>query len=215
LDCRCYDSIGKPLEAAAGKPAESKKSYKKFESNKSMAFMQTMFEAYVKTKKAGKLKKHKKRDYDSSDSSGSEYETGSGDTVFSVDRHLKTDNLLGTVYLSTESRPIKVADTAPTNNMRADEIAIETAKIGKVTAVVVVMSIFCKKKYKSWSANPKNKKPSCQKPESVIFSEENFRGPRNLSQKTRKGQLPKKIVPKSKKLELNGTNLKQKSRKHT
>ncbi len=30
LDCRCYDSNGKPLEAAAGKPAKSKKRYKNF-----------------------------------------------------------------------------------------------------------------------------------------------------------------------------------------
>jgi hypothetical protein len=73
LDCRCYDSNGKPLEAAASKPAESKKPYKKFGGDKNMAFMQSMFEAHVKSqKKAGKSKKRKKRDYDSSDSSDSE-----------------------------------------------------------------------------------------------------------------------------------------------
>ncbi len=37
-----------------------------------MAFMQTMFKAYVKAKKAVKSKKHKKCDYESSDSSNSE-----------------------------------------------------------------------------------------------------------------------------------------------
>jgi hypothetical protein len=37
-----------------------------------MAFMQTMFEAYVKAKKAGKSTKLKKHDYDSSSSSNSE-----------------------------------------------------------------------------------------------------------------------------------------------
>jgi hypothetical protein len=80
LDCHRYDSNGKPLEAgngkpleAAGKPSESKKPYKKSGGNKGMAFMQCMFEAYVKSqKKAGKSKKYKKRDYDSSDSSDSE-----------------------------------------------------------------------------------------------------------------------------------------------
>jgi hypothetical protein len=73
LDCRCYNSNGKPLEAAAGKPSESKKPYKKSGGNKNMAFMQSMFEAYAKSqKKAGKSKKRKKRDYDSSDSSNSE-----------------------------------------------------------------------------------------------------------------------------------------------
>jgi hypothetical protein len=73
LDCRCYDSNGKPLEAAAGKPFESKKPYKKSGGDKGMALMQSMFEAYVKSqKKAGKSKKCKKHDYDSSDSSDSE-----------------------------------------------------------------------------------------------------------------------------------------------
>jgi hypothetical protein len=73
LDCRCYDSNGKPLKAAAGKPSESKKPCKKSGGNKSMAFMQSMFKAYVKSqKKAGRSKKRKKRDYDSSDSSKSE-----------------------------------------------------------------------------------------------------------------------------------------------
>jgi hypothetical protein len=72
LDCCCYDSNGKPIEAAAGKPSESKKPNKKFWGNKGMAFMQTMFEAYAKKqKKAGKSKKRKKRNYDSSNSSDS------------------------------------------------------------------------------------------------------------------------------------------------
>jgi hypothetical protein len=48
LDYRCYDSNGKPLEAAAGKPSESKKPYKKSGGNKGMAFMQSMFEVYAK-----------------------------------------------------------------------------------------------------------------------------------------------------------------------
>ncbi len=73
LDCCCYDSKGKPLEAAAGKPTESKKPYKKSGGNKGIAFMQSMFEAYVKSQKnASKSKKCKKCDYDSSDSSDSE-----------------------------------------------------------------------------------------------------------------------------------------------
>jgi hypothetical protein len=72
LDCCCYDSNGKPLEAAAGKPSEPKKPYKKSGGDKGMAIMQSMFKAYViSQKKAGKSKKHKKHDYDSSDSSDS------------------------------------------------------------------------------------------------------------------------------------------------
>jgi hypothetical protein len=51
LDCRCYDSNGKPLEAAASKPSESKKPFKKSGGDMGMAFMQTMFEAYAKSQK--------------------------------------------------------------------------------------------------------------------------------------------------------------------
>jgi hypothetical protein len=71
-DCHCYDKDGKPLGAAAGKPFESKTSYKKFGGNKHMAFMQTMFKAFEKAKKANKTKKCKKCGYDSSSSSDSE-----------------------------------------------------------------------------------------------------------------------------------------------
>jgi hypothetical protein len=73
LDCCRYDSNGKLLKAAAGKPSESKKPHKKSGDNKGIAFMQSMIKAYVKSqKRAGKSKKCKKRDYDSSDSSDSE-----------------------------------------------------------------------------------------------------------------------------------------------
>jgi hypothetical protein len=73
LGCHCYDSNGKPLKAAAVKPSESKKPYKKSGGDKGIAFMQSMLKAYVKSqKKDGKSKKHKKCDYDSSDSSNSE-----------------------------------------------------------------------------------------------------------------------------------------------
>jgi hypothetical protein len=61
---------------------------------------------------------------------------------FSVDKHLKIDKPLGTIYLSHKPHPIKVANTAPSETTKADQIAIETEKNGKVTAVVAVMSIF-------------------------------------------------------------------------
>ncbi len=111
--------------------------------------MQSMFKAYAKSqKKAGKSKKRKKCRYDSSDSSNSEQETGYGNPGFSVDKRLKLDKPLGTIYLSTEPHPIKVANTAPIETMRADEVAIKTVKTGKVTAVVTVMSIFSEKRCK-------------------------------------------------------------------
>jgi hypothetical protein len=48
--------------------------------------------------------------------------------------------------LSHKPRLIKVIDTALSETTKASEIARETAKTGKVTAVVAVMSIFKKKK---------------------------------------------------------------------
>ncbi len=91
--------------------------------------MQSMFEAYVKIqKKASKSKKRKKCDYDSSDSSNSEQETGYGNTELDVDKRLKINKPLGTIYLSHKPRLIKVVDTAPNETMKADEIASKTAK---------------------------------------------------------------------------------------
>jgi hypothetical protein len=109
--------------------------------------------------------------------------------------------------LSHKPCPIKVIDTALSETMKADEIASETAKTGKVTAVVAVMSIFKKKRCKLRSANIGNERPSCQKVERVNFPEENTHRSQSLSQKSRKGRIPKKLAPKLKKLELNSTNL--------
>jgi hypothetical protein len=63
----------------------------------------------------------------------------------SVDKHLKIDQPLEPIYLSHKPCPIKVVDTAFSVATKADEIAKETAKTEKVTAVVAVMSIFKRK----------------------------------------------------------------------
>jgi hypothetical protein len=73
--------------------------------------------------------------------------------------------------------------------------------------MVTVMSIFSEKRCRLWSADCGNEKPSCQKAESADFLEENSHGPRSLSQKMRKGPIQKKLASKSKKSELNCTNL--------
>jgi hypothetical protein len=117
------------------------------------------------------------------------------------------DKPLGTSYLSTEPQSIRVSYTAPSETTRADEIGIETAKTGKVTAVVVVMSIFSEKRCKLQSANHRNEQPSCQKAERADFFEENSRGSRSPPQKSRKGRIPKKLALKLKRLGLNCTNL--------
>jgi hypothetical protein len=119
-----------------------------------------------------------------------------------VDKRLKIDEPLETIFLSHKPRPIKVVNTALSETTKADKIASKKAKTGKVTAVVAVMSIFSRKRCKSRSANLENKRPSCQKAERANFPEENTRGSRSLSQKSRKDRIPKKLVSKSKKLEL-------------
>jgi hypothetical protein len=91
--------------------------------------------------------------------------------------------------------------------MKADEIMKETAETGTVTAVVAVMSIFKRKRCKLRSTSLGNERPSCQKAERANFLHENTRRLQNLSQKLRKGWILKKIASKSKKLELNCTNL--------
>jgi hypothetical protein len=56
--------------------------------------------------------------------------------------------------------------------MKADEIASETGKTGKVTVVVAVMSIFSRKRCKLRSANLGNEKPSRQKAERANVDQE-------------------------------------------
>jgi hypothetical protein len=84
--------------------------------------------------------------------------------------------------LSHKPHPIKVANTALSQTTKADEITIETAKTGKVTAVVTAMSIFGNKGCKLRSAYLRNEKPSRQKAERANFPEKNTRGSRSLSQ---------------------------------
>jgi hypothetical protein len=75
------------------------------------------------------------------------------------------------------------------------------------------MSIFSRKRCKLRSANLGNEKPSRQKAERADFPEVNTCGLRSPSQKSRKGQIPKKLVSKLKKLELNCTNFMLNSKK--
>ncbi len=76
-----------------------------------------------------------------------------------------------------------------------------------MTAVVAVMSIFSRKKCKLQSANLGNERPSSQKAEQANIPERNTCRLRSLSQKSRKGQILKKLASKLKKLELNCTKL--------
>jgi hypothetical protein len=62
---------------------------------------------------------------------------------------------------STQPRPIKVTDSV-LHSDRADEKALENAKTGKVTAVVVVMHLYGNAKSRSINNNAKisAKRPS-------------------------------------------------------
>jgi hypothetical protein len=83
---------------------------------------------------------------------------------FSVDKRHKIDKPLGTMYWTTEPRPIEVVNAAPTSETTRDnQIAIKTSKTDKVTLAVAVMSIFIENRCKLQIANCKNEKPSCQK----------------------------------------------------
>ncbi len=78
--------------------------------------------------------------------------------------------------MSHKPRPIKVIKTALSVAMKADEITLETAKTGKVTAVVAAMSIFKRKKCKLRSAILGNERPSRQRAERANFLQEISRG---------------------------------------
>jgi len=70
-----------------------------------------------------------------------------------VDKRLKLNQPSGIHLKSTDTRPIKATKLAP-DIIRANEIAIENSKTGKVTAVVAVLKVFGNKFTNSRSANP-------------------------------------------------------------
>ena len=77
---------------------------------------------------------------------------------FRVDKRLKLDKPTGHNYMSSETRPIKVTNL-DSEKIRANEIAKENAKTGKVTAVVAVMYLSKDKICNSRSAK---RKPSAK-----------------------------------------------------
>jgi hypothetical protein len=58
-----------------------------------------------------------------------------------VDTHLKLEQPTGIDLKSTDTRPIKATKLA-LDFIRANEIAIENSKTGKVTAVVTILKVF-------------------------------------------------------------------------
>jgi hypothetical protein len=130
-----------------------------------------------------------------------------------VDKRLKIDKPLGTIYLSHTPYLIKVANTASSETTRANEIAVKTTKTSKVTAVVVIMSIFSEKDASCGaliaemrSFLPKRRKVPFFQREIPTYQE-------TLLRNQEKAGYPLKVVPKLKKLELNCTNLELNSKK--
>jgi hypothetical protein len=64
--------------------------------------------------------------------------------------------------MSSETRPIEVTNL-DSDKIRANEIAIENSKTGKVTAVVAVIYLFRDKLCNSWSAKRGPLAKNCQK----------------------------------------------------
>jgi hypothetical protein len=81
---------------------------------------------------------------------------------FRVDKCLKLDKPTGHNYMSSETRPVKVTNL-DSDKIRANEIAIENSKTGKVTAVVTVIYLFKDKRCNSRSAKRKPLAKDCQK----------------------------------------------------
>jgi hypothetical protein len=78
--------------------------------------------------------------------------------------------------MSTEPRLIKVTRTA-TETISADQKAIESAKTGKVTAVVAVMCLNGKTKVNLRSTNPKKKRDT-NRPREAIGTQRDTDSPR-------------------------------------
>jgi hypothetical protein len=100
-ECRRYNKVGNPVAAAALKPSDEKKPFKK-KGDKQMAYLTATLESLMKKglKKAMKSKKRKCPSYDlsSSSNSDSEYKIGCRDTEHVVDKHLKLDKPFCLIY---------------------------------------------------------------------------------------------------------------------
>ncbi len=72
-----------------------------------------------------------------------------------VDKHLKLDEPFMSDLQSTQPCSIKVTDSVSDSDHRADVKALENARTGKVTAVVMVMHLYGNAKGSPINANAK------------------------------------------------------------
>jgi hypothetical protein len=73
-----------------------------------------------------------------------------------VDKHVKLDEPFLSDSESTQPRSIKVTNQTLISSNRADEKALEIAKTGKVTAVVLVMHLYGNTKSNLITTSAKN-----------------------------------------------------------
>ncbi len=138
------------------KPLDSTKKPQKKTGSGDSSQMAYLTEKVAKLeKKLKKTKKHgKKRARDLSDSdSDSDQDSWSGSTGSQVDKRLKLEQPSGIDFKSTDTCPIKATKLA-LDIIRANEIAIENSKTGKVTAVVAILKVLGDKS-SSGNSNPK------------------------------------------------------------
>ena len=106
-----------------------------------MAYLtEKMAKLETKLKKTKKQGKKNARDSLDSDSD-SDQDSWSGGTGSQVDKRLKLEQPMGFDLKSTDTHPIKATKLA-LDVIRANKIAIENSKTGKVTAVVAILQVF-------------------------------------------------------------------------
>ena len=95
-----------------------------------------------------------KRAHESSDNdSDDNLDNGSSSTGSLVDKRIKLEQPSGVQLNSIDTRPIKATKLA-LDTIRANEIAIENSKTGKVTAVMAILLVFGDNTHNSRNANP-------------------------------------------------------------
>jgi hypothetical protein len=151
FECCMFAKDGSPMDKPTKPFDPARKTWKETGSEDSCQ-MAYLTEEMTKLKK--KLKKSKKHicARDSSDTD-SDDDNGSSSTGNPVDKRLKLKQPTGVDLKSTDTRPIKATKLA-LNTIRANEIAIEKSKTGKVTAVVTILKVFGDIICNSRNANP-------------------------------------------------------------
>jgi len=154
-ECHRYNKDGSQKDRLTESFDSAKKPWKKPGSG-DFAQMAYLTEEMAKLKKRlKKSKKHsKKRARDSLDSdSDSSEDSGSSCTGRPVEKHIKLVQPSGIHLKSTDTHPIKAIKLV-LDTVRANEIAIENSKTGKVTAVVAILKVFGENICNSRNAKP-------------------------------------------------------------